>query len=173
MVIENGELRLLLSILLVCVASVRQMCEEMATRYPAATLQDVYKTCYQDYFGAEHMISDTAAVRNYLHYELQSCAGTDLQAMPLREPTGFRHHYVRMNLSAVHTGLMTEDELLQLFLEAAGKPAGGKYKSHPSWKDADLQDLLREAARRNAAVHHSEPFRNTYNPHYRIIKNPQ
>lgn len=165
------------------------MCEEIATRYPAATLQDVYKTCYQDYFGAEHMISDTAAVRNYLHYELQSCAGTDLQYMPLREPTGFRHHYVRMNLSAVHTGLMTEDELLQLFLEAAGKPAGGKYKSrwpkewrrierialkvHPSWKDADLQDLLREAARRNAAVHHSEPFRNTYNPHYRIIKNPQ
>jgi hypothetical protein len=35
--------------------SVRALCGYMVSTYPEATLQDVYKTCYQDFFGAEHL----------------------------------------------------------------------------------------------------------------------
>jgi len=168
--------------------AVRQMCEEIQARYPVATLQDVYKTCYQDFFGAEHMMRDTAAARQYLHFELENCAELDLSAMPLREPTGFRHRYVRVNLLTIIEGQMTEEELLARFIEAANStdsalPASAAewenewqqieaiaLQVNPDWHNEELQALLREAAKNKQAVHHSEPMRNAYNLHYRIIK---
>ena len=51
-------------------AAVRLALEHQLGTYPASTLQDIYKAFYQEHFGAEHMIADTAAARNYLNYEL-------------------------------------------------------------------------------------------------------
>ena len=34
-----------------------------------------------------------------------------------------------------------------------------------------LAEVLREAAAKKAAVHHSESYKSTYKPHYRIIQN--
>lgn len=180
----------LLNILLVHALAVRQMCTEICTRYPAATLQDVYKTCYQDYFGAEHMILDTVAARNYLRYELESCKGQDLSALPLREPTGFRHRYVRVSLSNVLDGTMTEEELWRLFVDGKERQEDTRRRTgrdarwlsewkrierialrvNPQWCDEELQRQLQEAARQKAAVHHSDSYRTTYKPHYRIIR---
>ena len=160
------------------------MCIEMIEHYPAATLQDLYKTCYQDFFGAEHLMRDTAAARQYLHSELEQCGEQDLSAMPLREPTGFRHRFVRINLRNIQEGYMTEEALLILFIDAAGKENSVHddwasewqkietiaLQIHPAWKNKELQKELRKAADLQAAVRHSEAFRNTYNPHYRIIR---
>ena len=101
--------------------AIRQMCEEIHEQYPLATLQDVYKTCYQDYFGAEHLRSATAAARTYLLMELEACRNTDMSAMPKREPTGFRHRFTRVNLSCVDDGELTEEQLLAMFIDAAAK----------------------------------------------------
>lgn len=164
---------------------IRQMCEELHTRYPAATLQDVYKTCYQDYFGAEHLVSDTAAARYYLESELEECRGTDLTGMPKREPTGFRHRFTRVNFSCVVDGELSEEQLLTMFLDAAGKDNAYAdnwenewnkveaiaLKVCPAWADNALQSELREAAHLKAAVRHSDAFRATYRPHYRIVRN--
>lgn len=164
--------------------AVRTMCIELIDRYPVATLQDVYKTCYQDFFGAEHLMRDTAAARQYLHSELEQCREQDLSAMPLREPTGFRHRFVRMNLLNIINGSITEEELLQLFIDAAGKDNAvhDNWASewrlietialdvHPDWRDEELQAELRTAADLQAAVRHSDVFRDTYHPHYRIIR---
>ena len=172
---------------------VRTLCEYMVRTYPAATLQDVYKTCYQDFFGAEHMIQDTAAARKYLRYELNELRndGMNELRMPLREPTGFRHRFERINLSLVLNGEMTEDELLRLFIEAAGdyEQTGNKSQEsgltwpdewaqieaialdvQPAWQNEELQALLHEAAANKQAVRHSEAFRIAYKPHYRIIR---
>ena len=54
-------------------SAIRQMCQYIHTQYPLATLQDIYKTCYQDFFGAEHLMNDTAAARYYINYELEQC----------------------------------------------------------------------------------------------------
>ena len=173
--------------------AVRAMCVQIAEAYPAATLQDVYKTCYQDYFGAEHLMQDTAAARNYLHYELKELKseGVNELRMPMREPTGFRHRFVRLNLALVLNGEMTEDELLQQFIEAAGDERISDLTNErmngwaeewseierialevqPAWQNEELQAELRKAAEMQAAVRHSESFRKTYKPHYRIVKN--
>ena len=164
--------------------AIRQMCEEMCKHYPAATLQDIYKTCYQDYFGAEHLVSDTATARYYLEKELAERSSIGLCAMPRREPTGFRHRFTRINLACVIDGELTEDQLFTMFVEAAGKDnAFGDdwanewrrieqiaLRVHPAWADPALQSELREAAENNRAVRHSDAFRDAYHPHYRIVK---
>lgn len=174
--------------------AVRELCEYMVSTYPQATLQDLYKTCYQDFFGAEHLMQDTAAARAYLHYELEELRnerinelgsdGVTEAGMPMREPTGFRHRFERINLALVLNGEMSEETLLHLFIDAAGQDnalhnnwanewaeiEAIALQVQPAWQNDELQALLREAAAGNHAVHHSEAFRNTYNPHYRIIR---
>ena len=164
-----------------------KMCMELHEQYPLATLQDVYKTCYQDYFGAEHLVSDTASARLYLRKELEECHNhnTDLSLMPKREPTGFRHRFTRVNLSCIIDNELTEDELLALFLEAAGhdnaygdhwaeewaKIESVALKVCPTWADSSLQAELQQTAQNKQAVRHSEAFRTAYHPHYRIVAN--
>lgn len=163
--------------------AIRQMCETMHADYPAATLQDIYKTCYQDFFGAEHMVSDSVSARYYLHQELEECRDANLDLMPEMEFTGFRHRFVRVNLSAVIKGNITEEQLLALFLKTAGrenriegdwaeeweKIAAIAVKTCPEWDNPELKQLLSDAAKSDQAMRHSESFRNSYAPHYRIV----
>lgn len=163
---------------------IRQMCQYIHNQYPLATLQDIYKTCYQDFFGAEHLMNDTAAARYYINYELEQCKNTDLSLMPKREPTGFRHRFVRINFSNIVDGELTEEQLVMMFINAAGKDNAysddwaSEWKLiekialevNPDWQDADLQSELTEAAENKYAVRHSEAFRENYNPHYRIVR---
>ena len=164
--------------------AIRTMGMEIAEHYPQATLQDFYKTCFQDFFGAEHLLQDTAAAHNYLLSEIAACKDEELSAMPSYEPTGFRHRFVRINLSEVLSGAMSEDELFARFVEAAGTnntysdnwPAEWQQietialEVHPEWQDSTLQTELRQAASIPCAVRHSEAFRNAYHPHYRIVR---
>ena len=165
--------------------NIRQMCQYIHTQYPLATLQDIYKTCYQDFFGAEHLMNDTAAARYYINYELEQCKNTDLSLMPKREPTGFRHRFVRINFSNIVDDELTEEQLVMMFINAAGKDNAfsddwaSEWKLiekialevNPDWQDPELQSELTEAAENKYAVRHSEAFRENYNPHYRIVRN--
>lgn len=162
--------------------AIREMVCTIHTQYPAATLQDVYKTCYQDRFGAEHAAPDSARALAYFLYELDRMID-DTLGMPVCEPCGYRHRYERVSLALVQSGDMAVDELLHEFLEAARiapeQPAEawaeewGRIETIaltfvPDWKNEELINGLREAAERNAAVHHSSSFHDTYHPHYRI-----
>ena len=165
--------------------AIRIMCEDIHEHYPVATLQDIYKTCYQDFFGAEHLMTDTAAARIYLQTELSACSDEDLSAMPMYEPTGFRHRFMRVNLALVLQNELTQEELLHSFIVAAGKNNAQHanwqqewqqieriaLQVNPDWADTALQDELHQAAELKAAVRHSEQFRSTYHPHYRIVRN--
>ncbi len=130
------------------------------------------------------MQAELVMARKYLDEELASCAGEDLSSMPEREETGFRHRFVRVNLSQVLEGKMTADELFNLFVDAAGDDHayGDDWPSewaeieavalrvHPEWADEELQGQLREAASLNRAVRHSDAFREAYHPHYRLAR---
>lgn len=153
------------------------------TTYPAATLQDVYKTCYQDRFGAEHMIPDSARAAAYLDYEL-SQAATDTMLMPDVEPCGYRHRYERISLAAILRGEKSRDEVLRAFLaprpevstdsrswsEEWNEIAEIALHEVPEWRNDTLEAELRQAATLGRAVHHSPEFHKTYHPHYRIVR---
>ena len=171
----------------VSVDAVRTLCEYMVRIYPQATLQDLYKTCYQDFFGPGHMVNDSVLALKYIRYEVEELRGVEDDQMigVADEPTGFRHRFVRLDLRRIVLGEISEEEVLHRFMEAANTatPVHDNWSDewahietialqiHPEWHDEALQEALREAAKNEQAVHHSEAYRNAYHPHYRIIKN--
>jgi hypothetical protein len=162
---------------------VQQAVREQLEKYPELRLQDIYKSFFQDYFGPEHLISDTAMAATYLRQELE--AGID-PAGALIEPVGWEERFYRVNLSAVKENKIPYSVLLDAFVRSAGHAAKPPL---PVWQaqwdvilshvdalqlhlpdyetdKASLQEVLQSG---RYAVHHSKAFNKAYHPHYRII----
>lgn len=96
--------------------AVRSAIERQLVTYPESTLQDIYKSFYQEHFGPGHIISDTASARRYLMRELSEMGKTQ---SPYFEPTGSQGDYIRVYLSAVANSLITAEQLLDAFVRSA------------------------------------------------------
>ena len=162
--------------------AVRSAIERQLVTYPESTLQDIYKSFYQEHFGPGHIISDTATARRYLMLELSEMGKT---ASPYFEPTGSQGDYVRVYLSAIADSLITAERLLDAFIRSANlwqEPAASwldKWEAIVSIIQTNKMEignfetdlpLLTEAARNNQAVHHSSRYNEAYHPHYRIVE---
>lgn len=97
--------------------------------YPKSHLFDLYKSCFQDYMGAEHLVSDSDRVKAYLDEELNTINIEDLPQW-LYEPCGPHGRFVRVSLRTVKEGLITEDMLIDAFIRSANV----KRPSVKSWK---------------------------------------
>jgi hypothetical protein len=77
---------LMLSIL-ASAQDIKTFVQKQMETYPKSRLLDIYKSCFQDYMGAEHLVSDRQRVKVYLDEELQ---GTSLDSLLtwLYEPCG-------------------------------------------------------------------------------------
>ena len=51
-------------------SAVKRSVQEFLKKYPQATLQDIYKNNFQDYFGPSHIMADREGVLRYLNWEL-------------------------------------------------------------------------------------------------------
>ena len=162
--------------------AVRSAIERQLVTYPESTLQDIYKSFYQEHFGPGHIISDTASARRYLMRELSEMGKTQ---SPYFEPTGSQGDYIRVYLSAVANSLITAERLLDAFIRSANlwqEPAASwldKWEAIVSIIQTNKMEignfetdlpLLTEAARNNQAVHHSSRYNEAYHPHYRIVE---
>ena len=163
-------------------AAVRSAIERQIATYPESTLQDIYKSFYQEHFGPGHIISDMASARRYLMRELSEMGKTQ---SPYFEPTGSQGDYVRVYLSAVSDSLITAEQLLDAFIKSANSWQEPTVSWMEKWEaivsiikankielegfEADLP-LLTEAARNDQAVHHSRRYNEAYHPHYRIVE---
>lgn len=161
--------------------AIRMAVEHQFASYPKSMLQDVYKAFYQEHFGPEHMITDTAAMRQYLDYELANM-GNERSSL-YYEPIGIDGNYVRVYLKSVVDGLITADELLQAFLDSAEARQEPAIEWSSKWEaivqvideikpgfGVDERTTLRQASLDNKAVHHSRIYNDNYHPHYRIIE---
>ena len=154
-------------------------------QYPKSHLLDLYKSCFQDYMGAEHLVSDRERVMSYLDEELTTADIDDLPEW-FYEPCGIKGRYVRVSLRTVKEGLITEDMLLDAFIRSANT----KRPSVKSWRrkwhkiigtidkmNLNLPDYDREKQFLDSllsvgkyAISHSSDYREAYHPHYRIVK---
>ena len=160
--------------------SIRAAIEHQLTAYPESTLQDIYKSFYQNRFGPGHMISDTASARSYLMRELSEM---NEASTVYYEPTGSEGRFVRVHLSVVANGLITADQLLDAFMRSANM-VKAETDWEAEWKavvgtitkyDIQVQgfedaSLLYEASQNRQAVHHSRAYNAAYHPHYRIVE---
>ena len=153
--------------------------------YPKSRLLDIYKSCFQDYMGAEHLVSDKQRVKAYLDEELQATSLDDL--MPwYNEPCGVNGQYVRVSIRAIKENLITEDVLLDAFIRSANSD---KRPTVESWRDRwhkiigtiDQLELNLPSYQQDRAfidsilsvgkyaISHSPEYREAYRPHYRIV----
>ena len=162
--------------------AVRSAIERQLVTYPESTLQDIYKSFYQEHFGPGHIISDTALARRYLMRELSEM---DKNQSPYFEPTGSQGDYVRVYLSAIADSLISAEQLLDAFVRSANLWQEPTVNWMEKWEaivsiiqankmevqgfETDLP-LLTEAAQNNQAVHHSRRYNDAYHPHYRIVE---
>ena len=162
---------------------IRTAIENQLRTYPKSTLQDLYKNFFQDYFGPGHIVSDTSSAGAYLDSEL---ASFEQAPGSYYEPTGYNGNFYRVNLSVIKEGLIARDVYFDALIRSVSNiqtitPEEWKKE----WKQIDsviqtmnlslasyTQDrenlfLLMEQGK--YVVHHSEPFSEEYDPHYRII----
>ena len=182
---------LLLSIaLIMSVAVSAQDVEGFVNRqmqaYPKSRLLDIYKSCFQDYMGAEHLVSDRQRVKAYLDEELNTTSLDDL--MPwYYEPCGIEGNYVRVSLRTVKEGIIQENLLLDAFIRSANNKERSSVDSWreqwhkiigtieqmnlnlPSYsEDKQFIDSILSAGK--YAISHSPDYREAYHPHYRIVE---
>ena len=163
---------------------IRSAVESQLKAYPKSTLQDLYKNFFQDYFGPGHMVSDTASAGAYLDRELVSF---EQAAGAYYEPTGYNGNFYRVNLSVIKEGIISRDVFFDAFLRSVSsiQPITAE-EWKKEWAKIDaviyrmnlslskyvqeremLFSLLEEG---EFVMHHSEPFSEEYDPHYRIIE---
>ena len=95
-------------------------------QYPQARLLDIYKSCFQDYMGAEHLVGDTATVKAYLEQELNTADNDEM--MPwYYEPCGTGGNFVRVSLRAVKEGFIPAETLLNAFTSLFGRKPSGNF----------------------------------------------
>ena len=154
--------------------------------YPKSRLLDIYKSCFQDYMGAEHLVSDRQRVKAYLDEELNTISLDDL--MPwYYEPCGIDSSYYRVSIRAIKESLVSEDLLLNAFIRSANSE---KRPSVESWSERwhkiigtidqmklDLPNYQEDKQFIDSvlyvgkyAISHSPDYREAHHPHYRIVE---
>ena len=188
-------LSLLLSLSL-SAQDIKTFVSQQMTEYPKSHLLDLYKSCSQDYMGAEHLVSERLwvgeqssgmreRVKVYLDEELNT---TDLNNLPewYYEPCGIKGRNVRVSLRAVKEGLITEDMLLDAFIRSANTKRPNVKSWSRRWHKIigtvdkmrlNLPDYGREKQFIDSilsvgkyAISHSPDYREAYHPHYRIVE---
>ena len=154
--------------------------------YPKSRLLDIYKSCFQDYMGAEHLVSDRQRVKAYLDEELNTTSLDDL--MPwYYEPCGIDSCYFRVSIRAIKESIITEDQLLEAFLRSANSETRPSVESWskrwhkiigtidqmkmdlPNYQE-DRQFIDSVLSVGKYAISHSPDYREAYHPHYRIVE---
>ena len=154
--------------------------------YPKSRLLDIYKSCFQDFMGAEHLVSDRQRVEAYLDEELQTTNLDDL--MPwYYEPCGIDGQYIRVSIRAVKENKISKELLLDAFIRSANSDKKPSVESlRDRWhmiigtidqmqlvlphyqQDREYIDRILSVGK--YAISHSPEYREAYRPHYRIVE---
>ncbi len=154
--------------------------------YPESRLLDIYKSYFQDYMGAEHLVSDSERVKAYLDEELETTSLDDLLPWSY-EPCGIDSNYYRVSIRTIKENDISEEMLLDAFVRSANSV---ERPSVESWRDRwhviigtidqmnlalphyeeDKQFIDSVLSVGKYAVSHSPEYREAYRPHYRIVE---
>ena len=189
--VQSMKKLILLSIILIVSVSVSAqdiagfVSRQMET-YPQSRLLDIYKSCFQDYMGAEHLVTDRQRVKAYLDEELNTTTLEDLLPW-LYEPCGAEGNYVRVSIRTIKEGIISADLLLDAFIRSANpdnRPSVESWSNrwhevlevidtmnlnYPNYK-ADKQFIDSILSVGKYSISHSPEYREAYHPHYRIVE---
>ncbi len=151
-----------------------------ATKYPKMRPTDTVKLVYQACFGPGHIILDKERAYEYLKREYEAIRPRE--TAPLCEPIG--GGVSRVNLAALDSNNVTLDELFKAFITSAEEQwcdmseflqALEMLKALTSdnlfrFSASELDEYLCEYADAGyPMVSHSEEYKSSYEPAYRIV----
>ena len=154
---------------------------EQLKKHPSTRPQDIVKQCYQAAFGAEHLLTNMDRAKQYLWNEYETVIPSD--TIPLYEEIS--ETICRVNLSAWKAKQLSLDLLFQLFVQSSSISSDATtlflqyLEEVPSIIQTEttsfsLEDwnyflhTYKEIGM--PSIHHSEQYRKTELPAYRIIK---
>lgn len=163
--------------------TIQQAIESQLQQYPKSTLQDIYKSFFQDEFGPGHLAPDSTGAANYLEYELAKMVSRRNHSA---EPCGTGENFCRAPLDLVKDSIIPKEVFLSAFLESA---RGFREPNLDTWKikwtqildeiskmnlnlpgfDVDKKNLDEMLKSGEYVVHHSQIYSEAYDPHYRIM----
>ena len=164
---------------------VKESVQAQMDKYPASTLCDLYKNFFQDKFGPGHLAPNAEVADNYLRSELESM---DTTSNPYYvEITGWEYRFCRVNLSLLKNNIIPYDVFFATFMESMNSlelPDVAHWQKEwnniisiiekmnlnlPNYEQdkAKIDSLLAEG---KYVIHHSEPYEQSYKPHYRLIR---
>lgn len=159
----------------------KKILRQQVSAHPSMEPRDVVKLCYQTVFGAEHLLDDLEAAEKYFMREYEQVQSG--QEEPLYECIG--EDIVRVNLGAWKNRMLPPEWLFRMFVETASRPSkGGKELFDTCLREASSlaaegvfrfdwaawEEFLREyPLTEPAAVHHSENYRKSEKPAYRLV----
>ncbi|MCD4650469.1 MAG: hypothetical protein K8S56_01580 [Candidatus Cloacimonetes bacterium] len=160
---------------------IRELIHTEFEYHPEAELIDYYKLFFQGIFGPAHNIEDRVSAKHYLESELSSMTDGYL---PLCQEIS--EHFARISLSVVNKGLLSVDELLELFIISSEvRCPAVEWKTEWQRVESILLEILPDKfnsqrleileivnASKLVIPRHSEIFRRKYSPHYRVIYLP-
>ncbi len=151
-----------------------------------STLQDLYKSAFQDRFGPGHIVRNREACKRNIDEEIaefDSLGGPDWQF------TGIEGNYVRVNVRLLRDGNLDKDLFVDALMEGV-RPLNPITQTE--WKtiweqtvpellhiDSDYQPLnyvqdsvaiAKMLAAGEYVMHHTMTFNKAYNFHYRLIR---
>ncbi len=156
-------------------------------RYPGQRLVDIYKTCFQGFFGPAHFITDANQAAQFIKQEITEAnefEDYDFYSLPTDGK------FVRINLKLIKQGKIPFDDFTTAFVKSAKPVSENDIKN---WKKlwpkilseiekqkpdmpnfqqdkAFIENLL---AKDEYVVHHSNEFIKKYHPHYRVLSAEQ
>lgn len=159
--------------------------------FPASTLQDIYKRCFQDCFGPAHIIDDSARCAAYIESELNELEPD--KGAPMVDLAGPEGNYVRVNLMLVKNGAVPVSTMVKALMKSCEVKYrnGERPLTQEEWsvrwgeilmalppkgleKLPDLQQDVEEITALlldgKYVMHHSRAFNEAYNYHYRLIR---
>jgi len=131
-------------------------------RYPLMNSNDIIKLVYQETLGPNHIIKSYDSALNYIKSELNEEHNFNNN---LYEYIG--DNYVRMDIHKYYKFFNNLNSLFDLFVNSIS------LNNDINLLKSNLNDILSPKELENynyLPVSHSEIYRNTYLPHYRIVK---
>ena len=98
---------------------VRKFVRQQLSWYPHLHLLDLYKSCYQDFMGAEHLVTNSEVANYYVQKELSEM-DTAAYVQGFLEPCGLYGNYMRVPLAFVKNGTVPADSLVSWFVQSSG-----------------------------------------------------
>lgn len=163
--------------------AIRQAVQEELQRYPRATLRDLYKFFFQGAYGPGHMIPSREFAAQYLEEELRTSTAFDTVRW---QTVGHQGKYYRINLSLIKEGVLSQQALLEAFVQSANEAAPPALENwRKDWQtileiiasmpldlpefEEDRRKIADMLAEGKVIGHHSETFVQWYHPHYRVV----